>query len=65
MGLEEVLSMIVSGPALAAVCIVVYMHRQDSQSLHQSIDNNTNALKGTGRAYQRNAYRAGQGRPAA
>lgn len=45
MDLEGILSMIVSGPALAAACIVVYMHRQESQSLHQSIDNNTNALK--------------------
>lgn len=45
MDLENILSMVVSGPALAAACIVVYMHRQESQSLHQSIDNNTNALK--------------------
>lgn len=45
MNLEDILGMIVSGPALAAACIVVYMHRQESQSLHQSIDNNTNALK--------------------
>ena len=45
MDLENILSMIVSGPALAAACIIVYLHRQESQSLHQSIDNNTNALK--------------------
>ena len=45
MDLEEILSMVISGPALAAACIIIYMHRQESQSLHQSIDNNTNALK--------------------
>lgn len=45
MDLEEILSMIVSGPTLAAVCIIIFLHKQESQSLHQSIDNNTNALK--------------------
>lgn len=45
MELEEILGTILSGPMLAAACVVVYLHRQDSQSLHQSIDNNTNALK--------------------
>lgn len=45
MELEEILGTILSGPMLAAACVVVYLHRQDSRSLHQSIDNNTNALK--------------------
>lgn len=45
MDLEEILSMIVSGPTLAAACIIIFLHKQESQSLHQSIDNNTNALK--------------------
>lgn len=45
MELEDILGTILSGPMLAAACVVVYLHRQDSQSLHQSIDNNTNALK--------------------
>lgn len=45
MELEEILGTILSGPMLAAACVVVYLHRQDSQSLHQSIDKNTNALK--------------------
>lgn len=45
MELEEILGTILSGPMLAAVCIVIYLHRQENQSLHQSIDNNTAALK--------------------
>ena len=45
MELEEILGTILSGPMLAAVCIVIHLHRQENQSLHQSIDNNTAALK--------------------
>lgn len=45
MDLENILSMIVSGPALVAALIIVYLYKQESQSLHQSIDNNTNALR--------------------
>lgn len=45
MDLENILSMIVNGPALVAALIIVYLYKQESQSLHQSIDNNTNALR--------------------